>query len=142
MVDSVADHSILVCFPDQKALCGCRQQLVSNSRTSVTFANLDCSQKYYAMVSVNQDMAFWGVSTLSAYPDAGDNGDEAEERHMASFEKASQSSRSHCQSLSPLHMKVLQKQQRQGIAEMIRTYSRVPEKNRRLQDKHSLLFDF
>lgn len=40
------------------------------------------------MVSVNQDMAFWGVSTLSAYPDAGDNCDEAEECHMAFFEKA------------------------------------------------------
>ncbi|OKO89767.1 hypothetical protein PENSUB_13570 [Penicillium subrubescens] len=100
-----------------------------------------------AMLSIHryfmdtQDMAFWAVSTLSAYPDAGDNCDEAGECHMVSFEKASQSSLSNCQSLSPLHLRVLQKQQRRGIAEMIRTYSRVPEKNHRLYDKHSLLFD-
>lgn len=123
---------LLVCFPEHKAVCGCPQQLVSNSLRSVTFANLDCSQKYYGMVSVNQDMAFWGVSTRSVHPDAGDNCDEPGECHMTSFEKPSQSSLSHCQSLSPLYMKVLQKQQRRGIAEMIRTSSRAPEKNHRL----------
>jgi hypothetical protein len=80
------------------------------------------------MVSVNQDMAFWGVSTLSAYPDAGDNFEKPWGWQMAYVEKASPSSISHGQSLSPLHLRVLQKRQRSGIAEMNQAYSCLPEK--------------
>jgi hypothetical protein len=84
------------------------------------------------MVSVNQDMAFWVVSTLSAYPDAGNDFDKLWGWQMASVEKASHSSISYGQSLSPLHLRVLQRTQQSRIAGMIREYSCLPENNRRL----------
>jgi uncharacterized protein YegL len=84
------------------------------------------------MVSVNQDMAFWAVSTLSPYPDAGNDFDKLWGWQTASIEKASHSSISHGQSLSPLHLRVLQRRQQSRTAEMIRAYSRLPGNNGRL----------
>ena len=52
--------SATVSFPGERAPCGCPQWFASQSNKLAVFANLNCFQRYYPMVALNQALALYG----------------------------------------------------------------------------------
>lgn len=50
------------------AVCGCRQQFVPQRRKHCVFVGLDDTKRYYAMISLNERSAFFGLVSAPVSP--------------------------------------------------------------------------
>ena len=60
--------SSLVTCTEGRASCGCPDQLTSQCKKGVVFADLDCSKRYFPMIALNQKSAFYGHPPEPASP--------------------------------------------------------------------------
>jgi hypothetical protein len=51
-----------------RASCGCPQQFVNQKTKTAVFENLQCSKRYFPMISLNRPQAIYGFPPLSKYP--------------------------------------------------------------------------
>lgn len=58
----------LVVHPDERAPCGCSQQLVTQGSKEAVFDNLDSSRRYFPMVARNVKSAIYGLPPRPDFP--------------------------------------------------------------------------